>query len=88
MDQRKSVILRQLTTTFPVFLRDNCYSNNANPKHYFKVIRMLYSLYGIKISQKNTLEKIFILVDAKRLLSYIILSHYIQTAGIDRILQS
>lgn len=49
---------------------------------------MLYSLYGIKISQKNTLEKIFILVDAKRLLSYIILSHYIQTADIDRILQS
>lgn len=62
-------------------------SNNANPEHYFKVIRMLYSLYGIKISQKNTLEKIFILVDAKRLLSYIILSH-IQTADIDRILQS
>lgn len=46
-------------------------SNNANSEQYFKLIRMLCSLNGIKICQKNTLEKIFILVDAKRLLSYI-----------------
>lgn len=72
MDQRKSVILKDNTPPRSQFSSETtANSNNANSEHYFKVIRMLYSLHEIKISQKNTLEKIFILVDAKRLLSYI-----------------
>lgn len=34
-------------------------ANNANSEQYFTLGRMLYSLHEIKISQKNTLEKIF-----------------------------
>lgn len=48
-------------------------------KQYFKLSRMLHSSHGIKISQKNTLEKIFSLW-IPRLLRYGILTQYIQTA--------
>ena len=42
--------------------------------------RMLHSLYGIKISHKNTLEKIFFSPLWRLLRYYGILNHYIQTA--------
>lgn len=47
--------------TFPSFSSENTNSTNANLEHTsVKFSRMLHSsLHGIKISQKNTLEKIF-----------------------------
>ena len=71
--------LLQMLNVFPLKIPSSLLMQIQNSTA-IQFSRMLHSLYRIKISHKNTLEKIFFSPLWRLLRYYGILNHYIQTA--------